>query len=280
MMKMGNILLLLGLYLTHIQGVDSNCVQWDPHQTEKGNYCCTICAPGFRYSQECGPKPKELCVPCEEGTFAPTTLSPSCKRCTSCTGKLKVKKNCTAASDTECTCVDGYLCGDGRCSYCKKECFPGQQPNNKRSCDDCPPGTFSNKKNQQCQPWKKSCPGNQMLSDTNGTATSDIICVDPPSTTSANPAIDTLPSEKQPGNAEKIVAFIMAGGTCIGIFILVIACFITSHKKKEKEPVPASTVAPQRSVQQEEDRCSCHCPLQEQGSSMESLDSESKLLSV
>lgn len=43
---------------------------------------------GNRVVSRCGPDPKELCTPCEEGTYTKDPLKFDCKQCTTCTGKI------------------------------------------------------------------------------------------------------------------------------------------------------------------------------------------------
>uniref|UniRef100_A0A668A0A9 TNFR-Cys domain-containing protein n=1 Tax=Myripristis murdjan TaxID=586833 RepID=A0A668A0A9_9TELE len=111
-----------------------------------------MCA-GNRIFNRCGQDPKQLCVPCEEGTFTTEPRVYSCSRCSDCTGAQVVKKACTSTSDTVCGCQDGLQCGDATCSFCVTTCGKGEEPV-QRSCRPCANGTFNDKIHEKCKPWR------------------------------------------------------------------------------------------------------------------------------
>ncbi|XP_046896084.1 tumor necrosis factor receptor superfamily member 9-like [Hypomesus transpacificus] len=259
------------------------CMRWEPHKTT--DVCCVHCKPGNRVVSRCGPDPKELCTPCEEGTYTKDPLKFDCKQCTTCTGAFILKKRCTTTKDTECDCSAGYKCGDEGCTFCVKECGKGEEPTNQRSCQKCPQGTFNDQIHQKCKPWTTRCPHPNQHIVASGDAVSDIKC----STSKSNhsdPVVVTLPSRNTgisfvPENRDN-TGWVVAV-TCAGFLVIVISIIssIMLHKSVQKKLPPKTpnpfgpiirnptTDEPQTLVS-----CSCHQPQQEQGSSTESLTSQ------
>lgn len=54
--------------------------------TIKPVMCCVFV--GNRLVKKCGPKPQELCTPCEPNSFTESHLEPRCQPCTQCVGML------------------------------------------------------------------------------------------------------------------------------------------------------------------------------------------------
>nr|XP_015192593.1 PREDICTED: tumor necrosis factor receptor superfamily member 9-like [Lepisosteus oculatus]XP_015192595.1 PREDICTED: tumor necrosis factor receptor superfamily member 9-like [Lepisosteus oculatus]XP_015192596.1 PREDICTED: tumor necrosis factor receptor superfamily member 9-like [Lepisosteus oculatus]XP_015192597.1 PREDICTED: tumor necrosis factor receptor superfamily member 9-like [Lepisosteus oculatus]XP_015192598.1 PREDICTED: tumor necrosis factor receptor superfamily member 9-like [Lepisos len=262
--------------LTRGRAEDVGCKKWTPSEKDQGQVCCEECHRGHHLSYlKCGREPKNLCLPCEKNTYAPSSSCNFCLKCSTCTGKQQVKENCTADKNTVCTCVEGYRCGDEHCSYCVKECGKGEEPV-KRTCQPCPHGTFNDQMHRECRKWSQSCNNSQVIVQ-EGTDKTDIVCGPPPVTvmSTASPSIITLPSIPRPDGTERLAALIAAMCLGLGAFIMVTICILANRRKGSKEPLPESS---QRAVREEEDCCSCHGPQQEQGSSMESVDSETKLV--
>ncbi|TSU49991.1 Tumor necrosis factor receptor superfamily member 9 [Bagarius yarrelli] len=139
--------LLLPLAVSLGYGVEPGCEDWTVVSSSSGGVCCTRCKPG----------------------------------------PLRVKRFCTAASDTVCECVDGFQCGDGVCSYCIRQCGKGEEPTRDRDCRRCPEGTFNSQIHQHCVKWSNSCPSPDQQIVAKGTAVSDIVCADPVAQTELPP---------------------------------------------------------------------------------------------
>ncbi|NXX64704.1 TNR9 factor, partial [Spizella passerina] len=112
------------------------------------------------------------CKPCPAGTFSSAAGSGGCKMCRRCEAPFRYLKNCSSTSDAECTCKEGYRCGNGRCTFCTRSCGVGQESTSK-GCQPCRYGTFNDQPNGSCKNWTM-CSGNQILVP--GTPAKDIIC--------------------------------------------------------------------------------------------------------
>lgn len=55
--------------------------------TIKAVMCCVFV--GNRLVKKCGPKPQELCTPCEPNRFTMSQIEPMCQPCTQCVGMLR-----------------------------------------------------------------------------------------------------------------------------------------------------------------------------------------------
>ncbi|KAG7472205.1 hypothetical protein MATL_G00106450 [Megalops atlanticus] len=260
--------------------VARGCARWTPSGLSE--ICCERCKPGNRVYKRCGLDPRELCVPCEEGTYTLDPTQEFCQTCTQCIGVHFEKQACTSSSDTVCGCRTGYRCGDSRCSYCVEECGMGQEPTERRTCRDCPSGTFNDQIHQKCKPWRTSCPDPQQRIVDVGTAVRDSICGN---FSAVNPEVITFPTKKDSrGWKVAAIAFICL---CLSVTLVVAFAYIISGKIMKKKPstkpsvVEKAAEGPQRVAQQED--CSfCH-PQQEQGGSTDSVcteDSDFKLLPV
>ncbi|XP_066529051.1 tumor necrosis factor receptor superfamily member 9b [Hoplias malabaricus] len=266
------LVLVLALSLSLGSQEESGCDSWDSVDHIK---CCSRCKPGNRLLTRCGEDPKTLCVLCENGTYVTDRSKSHCYRCSECLAPMRVKKPCTAWSDTVCECVEGFRCGGNRCSYCIKECGKGQQPTNNRDCQPCPEGTFNNKVHQSCLKWSSRCPMPEQKIVANGTAISDIVC---------GPADDQKPSTPRPNADSK-------DSSPWATLVIVIACaflilasavpFFMAVKCKSRQtpkivPRPEEVPTGRRQLPEPE-QCSLCFPQEEHGSSSEeSLVSEDK----
>uniref|UniRef100_A0A3Q3WSP4 TNFR-Cys domain-containing protein n=1 Tax=Mola mola TaxID=94237 RepID=A0A3Q3WSP4_MOLML len=167
--------LLVQAFLGTAGQTDRGCLKWSLHANGR-DVCCDICHPGNHLQEDCGPNPRELCIPCEAKTFTVNPKAQSCSPCTECVGAQVLVKECTATHDTVCECKEGLVCGDATCSFCVKKCGKGEEPTETRSCTPCPNGTFNDQIHQKCKPWSKTCPPYKVVGE--GTALTDITCVD------------------------------------------------------------------------------------------------------
>ncbi|KAG7477697.1 hypothetical protein MATL_G00072410 [Megalops atlanticus] len=255
------VLLLAAGFLGSVCGVEKGCARWN--SAEDGNVCCELCRAGNRLVTKCGPDPKELCVPCEDGTYTNFPGVEICQSCTQCIGVQIVKQECTSFNDTVCDCGTGYLCGDAKCSFCHEECKKGQQP--------LPNRTFNDKIHSKCVPWSKRCPQLNQEIVKNGTAVSDIVCA-PKS------------NENKDGSEWMVVAI---AGICLCLAIVMALSLLLRHMKKKKLTMTMEKAVPQILIPEgrrwvvKQEECSFCFPQQEQGSSLESVasvESKEKLL--
>ncbi|XP_070767236.1 tumor necrosis factor receptor superfamily member 9-like [Enoplosus armatus] len=267
--------------LCSIGQTDTGCMKWIQNGE---NVCCEACHPGNRLVKECGPKPRDLCTPCESRKFTVNPKDYRCYSCTQCVGAQVLVKECTAAADTKCGCKEGLTCGDDRCSFCVQTCGKGQEPAEKRSCRPCPGGTFNDQIHQMCKPWSTKCPNPEQKIVAKGDRFTDIKC--------ANISLSTVILPKKPDHTDQawslvaiifVITFII-----ITIAIIVVAVKILWKRKEEKETkkpqirktqiIRTPTDDPTTLIAVE---CSFHEAQQEQGSSSESLaskDSSNQLL--
>nr|XP_046251684.1 tumor necrosis factor receptor superfamily member 9a [Scatophagus argus] len=266
---MGLSLLMQGC-LCSIGQTDRGCMKWKQNGE---NVCCEACYPGNRLVRECGPNPKDLCTPCEPKTFTVQPKSFRCFQCTQCIGVQVVEKECTATSDTKCGCEDGLLCGNDQCSFCIKKCGKGQEPTDKRSCRECPNGTFNDKIHQKCKPWSTRCPNPKEVPVAHGDKFTDITC--------ANVTVATMSLPKKPDNTEQTWPVVLSAltGTVLMTFTIIII-LVTMKTKKTKKTIKTESTGEETGTLTDEPRpliaveYSFHEAQQEQGSSTESLASK------
>ncbi|XP_076862126.1 tumor necrosis factor receptor superfamily member 9b [Brachyhypopomus gauderio] len=255
------VLLLLPVSL----GYKSGCLEWRLEAHSTSDVCCKVCHPGNRLVMECGPDPTALCEPCANGTYVTTSKAMMCRRCSECSAPQSVKRPCSAETDTQCECVQGFLCGDPTCSFCIKECGKGEEPSNTRNCQPCPPGTFNDQHHSPCVRWSESCPRADQRITAPGTAVSDIIC-STETTTLRNhtPSHDSLELSLVPG----VVC------VCLTASVILPLLMVTVWKRGEKlKGPPGLEEAP--AVVLDQDHCSFCFPQEESsGSSATSLVSD------
>ncbi|XP_031700903.1 tumor necrosis factor receptor superfamily member 9a [Anarrhichthys ocellatus] len=272
---MGLSLLLQGC-LCSVGQTNRGCLSWTP----KGeNVCCEACHPGHHLVSDCGPRPKDLCTPCEPGKFAENPKNKWCTRCTQCVGAQVYVKQCTPTTDTQCGCKEGLTCGNARCTFCVQKCDKGQEPTDKRLCRPCPDGTFNDQSHQMCKPWSTRCPDPEQMIVAKGDALTDIKC--------ANVSVSTLINPKKPDPTEQawpLVIYVVTSVvlTAFGIIIISISSLmakniIQKRNKERKKPTKETLIIrpptdePRTLIAIE---CSFHEAQQEQGSSSESLVSK------
>uniref|UniRef100_A0A8D3AM27 Tumor necrosis factor receptor superfamily, member 9a n=2 Tax=Scophthalmus maximus TaxID=52904 RepID=A0A8D3AM27_SCOMX len=254
--------------------IDCGCMKWN---TVGQNVCCEFCHPGNRMVRECGPSLKDLCIPCEPGTFTVNPKVYSCDPCTQCVGAQVHVKDCTATRDTQCGCRDGLVCGDGSCSFCVQKCGTGHEPTEDRSCRPCPDGTFNDQGHRMCKPRRTKCPHPDQYIVAEGDAFTDSTC--------ANVSVGLSQNPSRPGTTDQSWPLVVSVLTSVGlmgfIFIIVIISANVAMKNvqkrktlpkliKHKPIITTPTNEPRTLIAIE---CSFHEAEQEQGSSSESLDS-------
>ncbi|XP_034392727.1 tumor necrosis factor receptor superfamily member 9-like [Cyclopterus lumpus] len=253
---------------------DRGCMTWT---TNEDNVCCEACYPGHHLAKDCGPSPKDLCVPCEHGTFSGKSKNKSCTRCAQCVGAQVYVKQCTATSDTQCGCKEGLTCGDDRCSFCVKRCDRGQEPTEKRSCRTCPAGTFNDQSHQMCKPWSTKCPDPEQMIVAMGDAFFDITC--------ANVSGGLVHKPKKPDPTEQSWPLVLSVVTsvalmAVGIIITISSIMAKKRKAGEEKPIPKTPIIRTPTDDDDDDdndprtliavECSFHEAKQERGSHSES----------
>ncbi|XP_073326136.1 tumor necrosis factor receptor superfamily member 9a [Pagrus major] len=257
-----------------------------PGQTARGcmtwnkigdDVCCEACHPGNRLVNKCGPKPQELCKPCEPNTYTVEPLKLSCLRCTQCVGAQVLLRECTATTDTKCGCKEGLTCGNPACTFCVMKCSKGQEPTEDRSCRPCPEGTFNDQIHQKCKPLSAKCPNPDDKIVVKGNASADIECI------SVRPV--TIPIKPDPPEqAWPLVLSVVTSIVLIvfGLIVVIIVVTLKIHQKRKKEEMEngkeKKTITPTASSDDPRTliaiECSFHEAQQEQGSSSESLASK------
>ncbi|KAM9343479.1 tumor necrosis factor receptor superfamily member 9a [Pholidichthys leucotaenia] len=276
------VIMLVLVLLLNLQGclcsdgqTQIGCKKWRP---QGDDVCCDICYPGNRLVTECGPNPASLCKPCESGTYTTNPKNKACTRCSGCAGDKFHLENCTTTTDTKCGCKKGFRCGDDRCSYCEEECGKGFEPISRR-CRQCPEGTFNDKVHQKCKSWSTKCPNPNQTIVSNGTAHSDIKC----NGFVVTPVVP-VDSVKKPDDSERARSLIstftrmVLMGLCVIVvitIIIIVIIILIRNKKKTFVPTKQTPRIPKddpESLIPEE--CSFHEAQQEQGHSLESLNSK------
>uniref|UniRef100_A0A8B9KD65 Tumor necrosis factor receptor superfamily, member 9a n=2 Tax=Astyanax mexicanus TaxID=7994 RepID=A0A8B9KD65_ASTMX len=268
------------------------CADWELGDRNRNNVCCRACHPGNRLVTTCGPDPTKLCEPCEANRFITHPIKKYCDVCRVCTEPQIQLKACTAAFDTVCGCEPGLRCGDQPCSFCVDECGKGQEPV-KRGCRTCPTGTFNDKIHSSCKPWRSSCPDDKVLV-AKGDAFSDIKCKGKTKNTTVSQEFNTVEPllVKTPRPSDDPIWPIvgLAASFAVGTIILILSLGLAYRRRKNKtkaetktviktetmDPMPeTSPIAELRVIMVEpDDACSFRQPEQEQGGSLESIDSE------
>nr|XP_057907576.1 tumor necrosis factor receptor superfamily member 9a [Doryrhamphus excisus] len=264
--------LLVGGSLNSLEETERGCRKW---QVRGKDICCDECHRGNRLVSHCGPKPQDLCTPCETGTFTEKPRVLRCSRCSQCEGAQVLVKKCTTTTDTQCGCKDGLLCGDERCSFCFEKCSKGEEPTEKRSCKKCPNGTFNDQNHQRCKPWSTKCPYPDQRIVAGGDAFSDIKC--------SNVSLGSLKVLESDHTAHVWPIVLPVVLSVFLVPIMIVSNLKRKKKTKEKiakEPIIRTpTDDPETLIATE---CSFHEAEEEQGSSssesLVSKDSQDHLL--
>ncbi|NXN83788.1 TNR4 factor, partial [Bombycilla garrulus] len=122
--------------------------------------CCSDCAPGERTRSRCTASADTVCSPCQEGIPKDEIVGFLFSGLL-CPGRGSVElKPCEKTSDRVCACQAGFM--------------PAGNPLGSE-CSQCPEGTFSRGRNENCQPWTNcSTFGKSTLRA--GTRTEDTLC--------------------------------------------------------------------------------------------------------
>ncbi|KAG7519248.1 tumor necrosis factor receptor superfamily member 9-like [Solea senegalensis] len=263
--------LLQGCCLCSRGQTGTGCMKWT---VDGENVCCDACYPGNRLIKACGPNAKDLCKPCEPGTYTTNHLNNICPTCTQCVGAQVLVKECTATTDTKCGCEEGLTCGNIDCSFCVRKCYKGYEPTEDRSCRPCPEGTFNDKTNEKCKPWKTKCqhPGEHIVAK--GDATKDIQC--------ANSTVSLVHNKPPTATTEPfwpyLVVFVLISLALVAFSISSFIVVLKKQKRQKTKKAPTDlpiirtpTDDPRPLIAME---CSFHEAQQEQGGSSESVDSK------
>ncbi|XP_008283895.1 death domain-containing membrane protein NRADD isoform X2 [Stegastes partitus] len=116
--------------------------------TESGQ-CCSLCPAGFGVVVDCG-KEDTQCAPCPRGTFSPSEGFERCLPCARCPFSVPTVASCSATSNTQCECDNGYffLSSHNLCAPCSR-CAHGEGVARECGlqgdtvCQICGAGTFS-----------------------------------------------------------------------------------------------------------------------------------------
>ncbi|XP_062402251.1 tumor necrosis factor receptor superfamily member 10C [Sardina pilchardus] len=114
----------------------------------------------------------DRCVPCEKEKYRNADFGyDHCRPCRQCRQGSKVKSPCTAGSNTECDCIEGFT---PRYSS-KNECYCGKGSgiDSTGRCLTCEDGFFSDKADGSCQKWT-DC--GSLGVKVKGSASSDVTC--------------------------------------------------------------------------------------------------------
>ncbi|KAM6899623.1 tumor necrosis factor receptor superfamily member 6B-like [Xenentodon cancila] len=112
---------------------------------------CDACPPGTFLRASCSSATKSECAPCPAGSFTELwNYIRRCLRCGVCGHNQVLKKECTADSDCQCECQQGFYY-NAQYNMCVRhsECPPGQgvlsngTAEKDTECDICSAGTFS-----------------------------------------------------------------------------------------------------------------------------------------
>ncbi|KAM9830413.1 tumor necrosis factor receptor superfamily member 9-like isoform 1-T1 [Syngnathus typhle] len=262
------LLLLLGCSHGGLQEqIRSGCKKWTRGLRE---VCCDECHPGNRLVSPCGADPGNLCTPCESGTYSQKAKDYKCSRCTQCEGAQVLLKACSATGDTLCGCKEGLLCGDERCSFCRKKCGKGEEPADKRSCRACANGTFNDQIHQKCKPWSTRCPGPDQMA-AGGDAFSDIMCAN----------VSRSNRKEQPGAEQaRLPDWPVLTGLCLmaSSVALVVVIGVYRRERNKKTTAVQTARVPVESTEEPNTliavECSFHEAQEEQGSSSQSSASK------
>ncbi|KAF5905955.1 tumor necrosis factor receptor superfamily member 5-like [Clarias magur] len=162
-------------------------------QLEHNSICCDKCPKGKYVSSHCTQTSQTQCTPCHDGHYTEIiNYMASCLKCRStCNADSQVEtKPCTAESNRECGCKEGYYCtrkvnsGD-QCDQCEpvQLCQPGYgvsvPPNSTHNtvCEPCPEGTFNNKTDYHTPCYNHTrCSDVGRVELTRGTKATDATC--------------------------------------------------------------------------------------------------------
>ncbi|KAI4818008.1 hypothetical protein KUCAC02_011376 [Chaenocephalus aceratus] len=146
---------------------------------------CDKCPPGTYLRARCTATQNSLCAPCPSGSFTELwNYISRCLRCSACGYYQEVKTACTAESDCQYQCKQGYYyqSHNDMCSG-HKECPSGQEvltkgtPDEDTVCRNCPYETYSDTSSalQNCT-QHKSCAAPGLKLVLKGSTWHDSVC--------------------------------------------------------------------------------------------------------
>ncbi|XP_048878950.1 tumor necrosis factor receptor superfamily member 9-like [Brienomyrus brachyistius] len=143
-------------YLLYVQASLLSTCEKDKNFKSKNGHCCKLCHPGEHMKMECSVGHDTVCEPCPPGLYS-HVADIFCVNCTKC--EQVVVKECTTTTDTQCTCKDGYLCANRKCTKCVEHlvCPRGKELEKLGDfdyiyqCKNCPTNTYSDTEGGRCQ---------------------------------------------------------------------------------------------------------------------------------
>ncbi|XP_029299267.1 tumor necrosis factor receptor superfamily member 6B-like isoform X2 [Cottoperca gobio] len=146
---------------------------------------CDRCPPGTYLRARCTSTAKSVCVPCPSGSFTELWNSiAKCLRCGVCGHYEVVRTACSADSDLQCECNQGYYYkkSSGMC-HRHRQCPSGQEVLTKggadedTTCHSCPIGTYSDtaSAHQNCTQHKR-CDAPELQLVLKGSTWHDSVC--------------------------------------------------------------------------------------------------------
>lgn len=143
---------LLSLRTAPVRGAASPLLTFEDRDPFTGqSLACDRCPPGTYLRSTCSATRKSVCAPCPEGSFTELwNHIGRCLRCAVCSVNQEVKTECSAKTDCQCQCVQGYYYKEDY-DMCVQhsDCPLGQgvltegTPDHDTVCSTCSNSTFS-----------------------------------------------------------------------------------------------------------------------------------------
>ncbi|XP_053492981.1 tumor necrosis factor receptor superfamily member 3 [Ictalurus furcatus] len=130
-----------------------------------------LCKPGEKATRS-----KTNCEPCPDGQYNHKhSESKECQNCDPCELNSSEISPCTLTSNTKCRCFAGFTPLDKPQKICVCRVGSGIKhlENGMRICEKCPPNTFTDAINSECQPLPQCIQSSETIP---GNVTSDINC--------------------------------------------------------------------------------------------------------
>ncbi|XP_041062759.1 tumor necrosis factor receptor superfamily member 11A-like isoform X2 [Carcharodon carcharias] len=203
--------------------------------------CCSKCPPGKFMEAQCTETSDSICQPCPDRSYSKDwNFEYFCFRCDECSHGMTYKQNCTATSNVQCECIEGYVCKDEHCNRCAPK-DKGSE-NNPYS-----PRTYTDPIKKTSPPWM-NCTTLGHLDITHASQTSDTISAK----TTDIQMVETV--------------MIIVGLICLALLCLLLGIQMNSWRKNRRKTIllPAD-MSPWYLNMQVDDTYSIHFPEQECG---------------